>query len=51
MLANEVTCDRDAIFRTIDGTCNNLDMPMLGAAKTPFGRLVQNTYEDGRLKE
>ena len=34
-------------FRTIDGTCNNLNNPTLGAAFTPFGRLIGAVYEDG----
>ena len=34
-------------FRTIDGTCNNLNNPTLGAAFTPFRRLLGAVYEDG----
>ena len=34
-------------FRTIDGTCNNLIDPTLGAAFTPFRRLLSAEYEDG----
>ncbi len=34
-------------YRTIDGTCNNLDEPLLGAANTPFHRLLDPAYEDG----
>ena len=41
-------CNVNARTRTIDGTCNNLDRPFIGASKTPLQRLVQeNTYEDG----
>ena len=35
------------IFRTIDGTCNNLLKPLLGASGTAFKRLVPPVYEDG----
>ena len=34
-------------FRTIDGTCNNLENPFLGAADTAFTRLIPAQYEDG----
>ena len=34
-------------FRTIDGSCNNLEKPLLGAARTPFARLTPAVYEDG----
>ncbi len=35
-------------FRTLDGTCNNLNNPLFGAAGTNFGRLILPQYEDGR---
>ena len=34
-------------FRTIDGTCNNLLTPLLGASNTEFRRLKPAQYEDG----
>nr|WOJ52300.1 peroxidase-like protein 3 [Halisarca dujardinii] len=34
-------------FRTFDGTCNNVDNPLWGAAFTPVGRLLPAQYEDG----
>ena len=34
-------------FRTIDGTCNNLLKPLLGASNTEFRRLKPAQYEDG----
>ena len=34
-------------FRTIDGTCNNLEHPLLGAADTALTRLIPSQYEDG----
>ena len=35
------------MFRTIDGTCNNLKKPLLGSSGTAFKRLVPPSYEDG----
>ena len=34
-------------FRTIDGTCNNLLRPLLGASNTEYRRLRPAQYEDG----
>ena len=34
-------------FRTIDGTCNNINNSFLGAADTPLVRLIPSQYEDG----
>ena len=34
-------------FRTIDGTCNNLENPLFGASGTNFRRLIPGQYEDG----
>lgn len=34
-------------FRTIDGSCNNLENPLFGASGTPFTRLTPAYYEDG----
>ena len=34
-------------FRTIDGTCNNLLRPLLGASNTEFRRIKPAQYEDG----
>ena len=34
-------------FRSIDGTCNNLLRPLLGAANTQFRRILPAQYEDG----
>ena len=34
-------------YRTIDGSCNNPFHPTLGAAFTPFRRLLDAAYEDG----
>uniref|UniRef100_A0A4D5R9E2 Peroxidasin n=1 Tax=Scolopendra viridis TaxID=118503 RepID=A0A4D5R9E2_SCOVI len=34
-------------YRTIDGTCNNLQHPMWGASETSFYRLLKPEYENG----
>ncbi len=34
-------------YRSLDGTCNNLERPLQGAANTPFLRLLKPSYEDG----
>jgi peroxidase len=46
---SNITCNFPTvnIFRTIDGTCNNLEKPLLGSAGTAFKRLVPPVYEDG----
>ena len=35
------------IFRTINGSCNNLQNPLVGAADTALTRLIPSQYEDG----
>jgi peroxidase len=46
----EHTCDATAVFRTIDGKCNNIDNPSFGASVTPFARYLPATYSgDGTL--
>ncbi|CAK1579400.1 unnamed protein product [Parnassius mnemosyne] len=34
-------------YRTIDGTCNNLQKPIWGVPQTPYGRLTKYNYGDG----
>ncbi|GMR36562.1 hypothetical protein PMAYCL1PPCAC_06757, partial [Pristionchus mayeri] len=44
-------CGRNRCFheryRTLDGSCNNLQNPLLGAAFTPYSRLLPAQYDDG----
>ncbi|CAL4065298.1 unnamed protein product, partial [Meganyctiphanes norvegica] len=35
------------MYRTLDGTCNNLDKPAWGAAYRPFARFLPPDYSDG----
>ena len=44
--ATEITCDPNSIFRTINGTCNNLRNPSFGAINTQFNRLIPADYGD-----
>lgn len=47
MPTKEITCDPNAVFRSIDGTCNNLRNPSFGAINTQFNRLLAADYGDG----
>lgn len=40
-------CDASYPYRSMDGTCNNLQHPYWGAAFTPLTRLVPAAYNDG----
>lgn len=35
-------------YRTLDGSCNNFNYPMWGAANTRYGRLLPSKYGDGK---
>ena len=46
------TCDRETAespFRTIDGSCNNLERTAWGKSKTQFQRALLPHYADGKL--
>jgi hypothetical protein len=36
-------------FRSFDGSCNNLKEPKFGMRGTPFQRILENDYADGKL--
>lgn len=38
---------RNSKFRTLDGTCNNMQHPFWGSALQPFRRILPAEYEDG----
>jgi hypothetical protein len=45
---DELDCDRqkNSAYRTVDGTCNNLENPWWGAAFTPQPRYLPSAYDD-----
>nr|XP_045598426.1 chorion peroxidase-like [Procambarus clarkii] len=47
---NPACRERDVLYRTIDGSCNNLDNPMWGQARTTFQRLCPPSYSDGLFR-
>ena len=47
MQAPDCSLAENREFRTASGSCNNLQNPLLGAAQTPFRRLIDAQYEDG----
>ena len=44
--SQKINCDKRTPFRTIDGTCNNLQNPTFGAVNTQFNRLIAADYGD-----
>ncbi|XP_060868860.1 chorion peroxidase-like isoform X2 [Metopolophium dirhodum] len=47
--APSVTCNSTSKYRTIDGTCNNLEHPLWGSTNTPYIRLGPAYYDDGNF--
>lgn len=41
-----IDCDEKSKYRQIDGSCNNLNNPLLGKSSTPFKRFLPSVYED-----
>ncbi|XP_026807325.1 peroxidase-like [Rhopalosiphum maidis] len=48
--APQVKCDPFAKYRSPNGSCNNLEIPSLGALRTPFFRLLNANFSDGFYK-
>jgi len=42
-----LSCDPQKHVRSFDGTCNNLQQPLLGSTQTPHKRLLSPAYDDG----
>ena len=42
----KIKCDATSPYRSFDGTCNNLNSPLLGAIETPHKRFLKPTYDD-----
>jgi len=49
-IAPIVKCDPNAKYRSANGSCNNLDIPTWGAAKTPMLRMLDPNYNDGNYE-
>ena len=42
-----LVCDPSNKYQSFDGTCNNLNNPLYGAANTPYKRVASPVYDDG----
>ncbi|XP_071518340.1 salivary peroxidase/catechol oxidase-like [Panulirus ornatus] len=42
--------EKERFYRTIDGSCNNLQKTMWGQARTPFQRISPPQYSDGLMR-
>ncbi|RNA08418.1 peroxidase-like isoform X2 [Brachionus plicatilis] len=40
-------CDEKYLYRSMDGSCNNLKTPWWGKTETPYKRLLEPEYDDG----
>lgn len=45
------SCDEKSKYRQVDGSCNNLDSPLLGKSSTPFKRFINETSYDDKLND
>lgn len=46
--APKISCDPNAVYRTINGSCNNLANPLWGSSNTPYVRLLPAVFADGK---
>ena len=42
-----IKCDVTSKYQSFDGTCNNINNPLYGAAHTPYTRYLTPKYDDG----
>lgn len=42
-------CDPNSRYRTVDGSCNNLQNPWWGKSEIPYTRILPPAYDDGIL--
>lgn len=47
LASKQISCDAYAKYRTIDGSCNNLNQPTWGQSIRPLARLLPPQYEAG----
>lgn len=45
--STQVDCDSEAKYRSIDGSCNNIENPTWGSAMTAYNRILFPQYFDG----
>lgn len=48
LCAPTISCDVNAKYRSINGSCNNLKTPWFGASITPHLRILDAYYDDGK---
>lgn len=46
-LKSNLTCDPNAKYRNFDGSCNNLENPILGQSNRQFKRFLDSEYDNG----
>ncbi|XP_060842044.1 peroxidase-like [Rhopalosiphum padi] len=50
LCAPTISCDSNTKYRSINGSCNNLKTPWLGASITPHLRILDAYYDDGEYE-
>ena len=43
----KIRCKPTSAYRSFEGTCNNLENPLLGSIETPHKRFLSPAYDDG----